>query len=568
MTGLFRARQYFTFPVIGALVLLCGGAAVLAEPFELLPDALYRYRVQVYGGWGKSATPLPPVAVQMQFQPRVTDYPCCPEQGFYQPPVREPTTGGNRAELKGFTQDPASGRINLLVPIISLDFMREARQGIAFGNTHIATLPIATATPLASTPDSNPNLRHNLRFEVRPDFSVRMRQAPYTNTGTGQISEPTDFRDVGQSDKFRSEGYFLVRGSLELPGGMPISMDRLPHENSDAFARAAPGWHSHYDIVAATRDNGKQRFASLPLYNFLKGSTAEKVQIFFYTFLRFKTADTARLRQLADDTEFGWYRKAWGALSSRPNDVCVSRGCMVLSDQPPPKKLGEDTEGGADDIRDRIRPNREKRKPVVNPLKKPDAQILVERLFTPNLGPRSGDWVRAPARLSFRLVAAPGSDLNGVQLKITAYRKSDNRIVNGAEQRAVYNTVNSTYFQPEFDPPMRGGIVPGFGTAEESRVYVNIDDVPGTEYGISCTIIHRTTGYNCTAGGPAENITRLSLVQPETSGLTRPGAPRDFRNFEDAFQSYRVGLPYTNAGGEYLPMQDAYPLFEIEFRRP
>jgi hypothetical protein len=552
-----------------AAAALCAFATAFAQPFQLADDALYLYRTQVYGVWGPSGASLPPLATQMEFQQRVSDYPCCPEAGFHQPGKTDPGVGHQLQDLKGFTEDPASGRINLLVPMISLDFMRPATGGIAFGNTYIASLPVATVRPLAATGQSNPRLRHFLRFEFLPDFTIRMLQAPSPDEAR---SVPAHFQDVGSSDVLRREGYFLIQGNVRLPGGLPIAGGRARNPKYPSFLHAMPGWHQHYDIVLETEDRNKKLYAPVNLYNFWKGDNRAETRIDFAQFARFNTVDATRLSTLAGATQLSFRRKAWGALSSRPGDLCVLPGCLMLSDRSNADESNKRKKirPGKDDA-DRpdrliIDPGRNKKKPIKKPVKDPVDALVRHRLFTPELGPRSGDWLHVPARLSFRLVAAPGSDLTGVELNITAFRKSDNRVTRAAVRSELYHRFLSTYHQPEFDPALHAGGVPGFPVLRESRTYLSIDDVPGTEYGITCTIVYRSMGYQCTAGRPAENIKRLSLIQESREGSGQAEASRDFRNFEEAFASYRVGMPYADAR-EYGSMRDAYPLFEIEFRK-
>ncbi len=565
--------------LLSVLILLSASFALNAQVIDLGPEALYLYKPSVFGVWGNSRASLPPAYVQMNFQQRVTDYPCCPDQGFLQPSSRDPGLSSNRPELRGFTQKPSSGLINLVVPGINLSNMQiPDSKNIVTELSGVPIAIVATHKPLKTTPDSRKNLRHALQFEFMDNLIIQMREAEYTDNGAGRSTRPSRYIDTGSSDRMLKEGYFLVKGELKLPGGLPISMDQEANSGRGALYTAKPGWHSHYDIVVKTQNSSRSKVSGIRLYNFFKGRNNTQTRVFFHTFLKYNSDDAKRLSELAGATEFGLYRKAWGALRSGPRDICVASGCLVSG--PPMGMIGRNSGSlpGRSNRFGQVQspfPGRSKRPTLPGKGKRLSPQapsvstdsLVANRLFTPVLSPELG-FIHVPARLSFRLVAAPGSDLNGVSLKISARRKSDGKTIQGVEKEELFSKVYSTYHQPQIDPPVHSsGIVPGIPTVREKRIYLQLDDTPGTEYTISCTIKRGNMAYDCSRGRPSGYIRSLSQMMPDSPNSYTPGERRIFRTFEEAFGSYVVGMPYTNAR-DYIPMQDAYPLYEIMFRKP
>ncbi len=555
------------FPIrrIVILILLLGSALSLrAQSFTLADDGLYNYRVQVYGVWGPQNAELPPLGVRLNFAARTVDFPCCPSAAFHQPGRSAPAPSAGQS-LRGYTWRPAEANIELLAPVTSIDFFRPAQHGVAFGSEHISALRIARLQPPAHTPDDDQKRWHMLRFQVRPDFTVALQHAQFQDTGFGNPQYPTNFQELSTDDTLRREGFAAVNGTLLLPAGLPRSGVEMPADGKPLFYQPKPGWHSHYDLVVSTKNQSQTVYAPLRAMTFFQNNIAERTTIFFRSYLNFKTSETAALETFAGEADFNFRRKAWGALHSRASDICVLRECLLQNLRRPDKEVElEDVRPGPGRITPgrrppiRIQDNR-----IIN---KPQNLFARDRLFQVTLD-SSNRTIQAPARVAVRLKAAAGSDLNGVTLQFNAVRKSDNRVSRATAQTGIWNRDLATSYRADVDgPTFSGNRVAGFNTVEESRYLVQFDDIPTTEYIFTCTVLYRSTGYNCTAGRPNEFIVRISRILPPVAGGNSQRS-QDLRNFEEAFGSYRVGLPYTEANA-YDMMADAYPLFEIEFKKP
>jgi hypothetical protein len=236
--------------------------------FELPKDAMYHYRAHLYGGWGADQKPILPLGVQLSFDARTFDFPCCPNGAFLNNNVTPPSPSGFGIDLNGYTLNPPSARISLLSEIIF--FNRSNSPSIFYSESNYR--PIASHNPLLNTPENDKNRRYLIRFHLQPDFSIRFEQAPFDLTPQTYPAQ-TDFRDHGGSDILKSNLYTAVVGKIQLPSGLPKT-SAIPAPGSAGsleprmFYRADKGWQSHYDVIAQTRINGLDYVANIPYVQF------------------------------------------------------------------------------------------------------------------------------------------------------------------------------------------------------------------------------------------------------------------------------------------------------------
>lgn len=547
-----------SIPALSLLFLSPGSPTAQTRKFELSDDATYHYRAQLYGGWGADQKPIPPLGVQMRFDERTFDFPCCPNGPFLNSGAVPPNPGSG-VELNGFTLNPESGSIGLYGQII---FFNRASSSPTFtSNSNYRA--IVTQSTLLPTPENDKNRRYILRFHLLSDFSIRFEQAPFDLTSHTYPSQ-SDFVDSGGSDSLRTNLYSAILGKIQLPGGLPVTVG-VTHPGATGslenrmFYLADGGWQNHYDIVAQTQINGTNYNAGIPYVFFLMGDNSRQTTLFFNGLTQFPNVTTQEgLHQALAATTFSFRRKSWGSLHSGQMEVCMAKECEIPLTNPTVVVPGlQIVEPGPQNPSGQLNP--------IVPLQR--IPLAARRYLDPILN-IAQQKILAPARLSFRLRSSGGGNLSGVSLKISARRKGG-----GSDSSSTFSAIPltgkfhryfSTIYDPQFDGPLSpGGLIQGIATVDEERQYLKLDDVPGTEYEISCDIVFEGRNYSCSTGGPGVNI--RSLVQIRPSSSTSPER-RVFLTFPEAFSSYRVGMPYTTR--KYDPTGDAYPLFEIEFMKP
>ncbi|GEM_PF-3004631 len=538
-----------------SISLLSSGIAT-AAPFEFPDTAVYHYNVTYSGSWGPAAAELPWFQAQMNFTPRVTDYPCCPVILVGQ----QLPTGSSR-DLKGLTQSPP-GSISLLAPKAKIG-IRLQGNGPVYDMDQgyygvIKKVDLTRSTQLSST-DGNP--WHWLKFQFDNAFKVLTTVSAYNRGVNGAPSDPAAAaQKEGADEDLAAKGYYLVDGKLMFP--RPVDGLHLKYEQDSSGRFQAvleDSWLNHYDVVLLAKSSkGHYSGNTIQHLRITNGRPNQSLRLHFLVeYEPYYDKD----RSYLENTRFLFARKAWGSLSSRKKKVCIDPECIIGDSEkapakdpvrkPGPTKITEDEKKSS-----RIKPGLEGKLSKEAALR----AIKRDRLFRPEIKlPQKWEPI-APARVAVRLVPAPGSDLNGVSLQFTAFRKSDNRVTRATIQRQKYSPMDARYHQPKFDPPLNQ-ISPA--PVEEDRYYLQIDDAPGTEYGFSCMVLYRSTGHNCTAGTPNESIISIALI---TSADGRTPRKKEFRKFEDAFAAYRVAQAYS--ADKYQPDEDAYLLFEIQFKKP
>lgn len=525
--------------------------ALQAAPFEFPDTAVYHYNVTYNGTWGPAGAELPWLQAQMNFNPRVVDYPCCPVIL-----LSTRLAQGSTGDLKGLTQSPP-GTISLYAPIVRMGVRLQGNGPVYLSqSTDYGVIKTVTLTQSSPPATASSSLWHWLQFSFDSAFNVNPAVSNYNRASNSAPSTPTNY---GPSENLKEKGYYLVDGQLRFPAPINDLRTRYDQSQGSLFRLIMDeSWMSHYDIVILSQKDGHYSGAAIPHLRITNGRPNSFVRFHFLALYEpYYNKDAT----LVSNTRFLFVQKAWGSLSSRKGQICLHAECIQGDSE---KEEKEEPKRRPDPRKKppiEVKPGKDK--PVIlDRIRKENEMQAVQRdrLFKPEIK-LPGSWKPlAPARVAVRLIAAPGSDLNGVSLQFSAYRKSDNRLTRATLQREKYSPVDARYHQSKFDPPINQ-IHPA--PLDEERYYLNIDDSPGTEYGFSCSVIYRTTGHNCSAGNPNETIVSVTLI---TSVDGRNPKRKEFRRFEDAFAAYRVAQAYS--AQKYLPDEDSYLLFEIQFKKP
>ncbi|HQI20701.1 MAG TPA: hypothetical protein PLW55_15235, partial [Leptospiraceae bacterium] len=498
--------QRFAFPFLVLFFSLIGSSHAQSEsnfqPLEQHKFAeyeLYHYHAQLFGGWGPGNYPLIPMGVRIYFIPRTFDYPCCQSGVFLSAPRQAPHPSNYSIRMDGFTGSPQGAEISLEAYEIGFSNDSESasdrfpnEKGMLYGGTWLTFTKIARVNPLLRTPESDPNTHYLLRFQVQqPDFSIRLKQMPFQDFPNHPWPDASEFRDYGYTDEIGKSGMVMLSGRLLLSPGLPRLASASPWTGPEvvnantgirtlrpAYALVAKnGWQSHYDLVARLSRGGSARdeYRSVKYMNF--EPDANHTVIRFTGMIRYGTQAGDKPELLGEwmrKTTFSLRKKPWGSLMASMNAyACVRPECEIKPMEVPSVQVFDtDAKENSDSLR-------------INP----DFRLGASRYLNPNVGPY-GD-LNVPARLSFRLRSADGGALEGVSLEISA-SKADASIQipkPAVTVGAMFHKFLTLKYDPNFDPPMVGQIVPGFPARMEARQMVELDDAPGVRYKINCTVV-------------------------------------------------------------------------------
>lgn len=320
-------------------------------------------------------------------------------------------------------------------------------------------------------------------------------------------TDPTGYKTFPKQYGLRDFGYSLLEGVIPTPN---LRTDR---------------WLNYYDILLASPSKygppGTFDYEAIKIWDLLHGGgDPGRARIVFQTFVNFGT--DSRGKPPADTLgklKVGLFKKAWGSLSA--SYPCTRPPCLASS-------------------------------LVSLPVDE------VNRYSAVTLTPTSA--LTVPARLSFKLAQSDMGkplDLHDVDLIVKAVRRSDGKVVQGVTRVEDYHRSLSLVYTPGTDSPDSKGRE----TIRESRVYLNLDDALGTVYDLWFAVNYKNSSYLYTGVGPGQAIYKVQAL-----GWENPYGPdvpsKSWHTYSDEWSRYAVG------GADRGPLFDAYPVYEIFFKKP
>lgn len=154
-----------------------------------------------------------------------------------------------------------------------------------------------------------------------------------------------------------------------------------------------------------------------------------------------------------------------------------------------------------------------------------------------------------PARISFALHNArtAGQDM---RLKIKAVRRTDGKSIEGQLVRRMFQEHSSL-----------AAYTTGSNSYGKERMYLVLDDVPGTVYDIQLRLLYNGREYKMVSGGPLQTIERQSKPDNSTSYVKE-----SWQTENTAWTMYTVGQPLQ--GNILKSNRDVFVHYDVRAQKP